>query len=174
MNINHKNMSELKGNNYLIDRYLDEIKRKINLKQKPNKYEYFVYYCYYLNVIKFLYCYSCDYEMKLYLYDISYFMGGIHEFNCISFIFGCILGAIIDKYLHLNSAQSDFECIKVLLFILGHIDQNPYKIINYNKSDLGKIRINTIFIFKVYKYVHAILSKLFIIFNFKIIFHIYS
>ena len=152
-------MSEMKVKYYLIDRYLNEINKKINLKQKPNKYEYFVYYCYYLNIIKLIICLYFEDDLKLILYDPTYFMGGIGHFSSISFILAAILGTIMYKNIHLNSNKKQFEWIEIFDVIKGNRDYTTVKFLKFDQEHFSSLLYRVKLIYKICSYLYTMLSK---------------
>ena len=83
-------------NNFLIDFYLDGFKKR--RQKQENKvivlFNYFTLISYFIIILRFCLTYSLKlkYEIKLFIFDISMFMGGIEKYHKIIIIFCAILG----------------------------------------------------------------------------------
>ena len=126
--------------NYLMDRYYNKLMNKFN-NNKNTKYDYFVFYCYYLNLIKHLYCLNEGIDTRLLLYDATIFLGGLPQYNSIFLILFCSLSAMLYKLIYMSNPD-EFKWVQFWAAYTGKL--NPlyidiYKDL-YNEEEFRKVQ----------------------------------
>ena len=149
--------------NFIIDFYLNSFqKRLLNTESHKNLLIGFILkFCYILIISK--YCLSLvidfDYEIKLYLYDLSVILGGIPKYNTIYFLFVCILGLFLNIKFQLSCDQNFWELLQIFDEING---LNRINIFYPFSNDINQRKL-TSFTKMAYKFMNisvVVLSKL--------------
>jgi hypothetical protein len=78
-------------NNYFIDNYLNQLRKRLENVKNPNFKDYLLVLLYLFNVFKYILLLSVkfDYETRILLYDTSLFLGGVEKYNKIIILLIC-------------------------------------------------------------------------------------
>ena len=148
--------------NYLINNYLTDLYNKTKFNQKPKLYEYLLIICFHSNILKFIYCLNKSQEIRLSLFDISLFFGGIQEYNSIILIIGCNVGALFYISFYMKCDYNLFKWTQIVDSINGQISPQSIDIYKhiYNSEDFQKLYLFEKLINKFANILYLILSEL--------------
>ena len=109
--------------NIVIDTYLRQTVRKLYQNKKPSIWEYLLFYNYFVLVIKEIICiYLEDKRLRLYLFDVTLFIGGVRQFNRIVNILGFVFALYLFKVLHFTTDVRLMKWIELFQVINGTKD----------------------------------------------------
>ena len=156
---------------FLVDSCLKNYRKRLegNKSLKNLFIAYIIGFCYILMIIKYslsLFI-EFDYEMKLYLYDLSVIIGGIPKYNTIFLIFAFILGLFLNikfrlktdnNFRQISDIFDDISDRKRVFIDIQHLNNNlfhkrltkftklVYNLVDINIISLGKFFIVIIFL----------------------------
>ena len=110
--------------NIVINTYLRQTVRKLYQNKKPSIWEYFQFYNYFLLIIKEIVCiyFFEDKRLRLYLCDVTLFIGGVRQFNRIVIILGSVMSLYMFKVLHFTTDVRLMKWIELFQVINGTKD----------------------------------------------------
>ena len=160
---NKNQMFRIKNN--IIDKYLDEVNNNNENNQSFRYYEYFIIFCYYLNLIKLIYCLNKSNEIRLLLFDISIFTGGLQQYSSITFIIGCNFAALLFRILHMNKNKNLFKWIQLFEALSGRISPQSIDIYSelYDEKETQQLFSFAKIIYKLSNIIYKIIGKTIII-----------
>ena len=146
--------------NIVIDTYLRQTVRKLYQNKKPSLREYLLFCNYFLIIIKELICIHLeDKRLRLYLFDVTLFIGGVRQFNSLFIILACVMAMVIFKSLHFTTEVRLMKWIELFQVINGTKD--PANVVLTKQSyQLVKIRAFAKKFYKIFYLISSMLSKL--------------
>ena len=107
---------------FLIDHYLDNLKRKLNYGRRTSLFELYLFLSYFVLIILTIVClFVNDLDIRLLLFDITLFIGGIRLYNSLLFILISMFGATMFMYLHFTNNHKLLKWTEPLEVFRGNI-----------------------------------------------------
>ena len=153
-------------NNILFNSYFDRIKRKVN--QKPTLYEYSLFVIYLIIFLKLMICLNLNYETRIMLFDVPLMLGGIAKYNTFFLSGATVMGAVITKYIHLNTSLDMMKWTEIFESIRGCVDPEYIGFNGKHNKYYQKLCKFAENIYKFQTYFYCIISKFFSIVFFKL------
>ena len=126
--------------NIVIDSYLNQINRKHLNNKKSSITEWFLFSLFFVHIFKDILCiYLSDQIIRLYLCDLTLFVGGVRQFYSYIFINGFVMVAVIFMYYQLSDPKQLKLIFKPLEVVRGRVDPDTLIITRYFKS-INKVR----------------------------------
>jgi len=139
---------------YVINKYLDSLNKRFDAQERPLTLfkEYCIILLYAFQTIKFfvmLFINFENYEVRLLLFDISLFMGGIEKYNTFIFFCGSIFGAYLHKMLYLTTSKKFLFWTQSIYMATGSV--SPFELVSYfkDRSIANKFIYHSKLIFKI-------------------------
>ena len=127
--------------NLLIDNYLNEFNRKQLNNKKASISEWIRVFIYFAVIIREIVCLNInDKQSRLYLADITLFIGGIRQFNHYTFIIYFTFALVILKLFHFSSDKHLMSWIKLLEVFNGTLDHR-IAVFTKHLDDFNKIQL---------------------------------
>ena len=132
--------------NILVNSFIRIGKRKICENQKPLLIEYLVFISFIMIIINQLVCLRLtDPHIRLYLFDMTLFIGGIEQYNSYVIIILSFMALAIFTTFHITTDKRLIMWVNIYEMIRGtaHFERHPLFI--RNKEHLPEIRLFTEF-----------------------------
>ncbi len=110
-------------NNYFIDNYLNQLRKRLENVKNHNFNEYLFVLLYLFNVFKYILLLSVkfDYETRILLYDASLFLGGVEKYNKIIILLINIVGLSLSKMFYFTHSKELMEWTQLFEMIRGNV-----------------------------------------------------
>jgi hypothetical protein len=110
-------------NNYFIDKYLNQLSKRLENDKNPNFKDYLFVLLYLFNVFKYILLLSVkfDYETRILLYDVSLFMDGIEKYNKIFILLINVFGLSLSKMFSFTQSKELMEWTQLFEMIRGNV-----------------------------------------------------
>jgi len=141
----------LRINNYFIDLYLNDLKKRLNINQKPFFRDYIIIMIYLFHLLKLCVplLIKLDYQTLIIIYDVPIFFGGIEKYTRIAFILGCFVAIYLHKMLYLTTSKKLMVWTQLFEMTRGNI--SPLQLgLDINDSIIvHKFIIRVRFVYKI-------------------------
>ena len=128
--------------NIFFNHYLNLINNNLNKSHKKSIFDYILFICFVLMIIKEIICLQViDRQTRIYLLDITLFLGGIRQYNAFVFILMWFCSLYSFKHIHLTKDKNLMQWVEVLEIINGTVNTNSITIIDISEQELKKFRM---------------------------------
>jgi hypothetical protein len=121
--MSNKPQNKSQVNNYFIDDYLNQLRKRLENVENPNFKDYLFVFLYLLNVFKYILLLSVefDYETRILLYDMSLFLGGVEKYNKIIILLINVMGLSLSQLFYLTQSKELMDWTKLFEMIRGNV-----------------------------------------------------
>jgi hypothetical protein len=121
--MSNKPQNKSQVNNYLIDDYLNQLRKRLENVKNPNFKDYLFVFLYLFNVFKYILLLSVkfDYETRILLYDMSLFLGGVEKYNKIIILLINVMGLSLSQLFYLTQSKELMDWTKLFEMIRGNV-----------------------------------------------------
>ena len=145
--------------NIVIDTYLRQTVRKLYQNKKSSFREYLLFFNYFLIIIREIVCIHLeDKTLRLYLFDVTLFIGGVRQFNSLFVFLVCVMGIYTFKIIHFSTDVRLMKWIELFQVINGTKDPASI-VLTKQKYHLVKFRVFAERFYKISNLTCSMLSK---------------
>jgi hypothetical protein len=121
--MSNKPQNKSQVNNYFIDDYLNQLRKRLENVKNPNFKDYLFVFLYLFNVFKYILLLSVkfDYETRILLYDMSLFLGGVEKYNKIIILLINVMGLSLSQLFYLTQSKELMDWTKLFEMIRGNV-----------------------------------------------------
>jgi len=138
---------------YFINRFLNSLSKRLDANDRPFILAkgYFIVFLYWFLIIKYVIMLfvKFDYETRLILNDPSIWIGGIHQYNTIAVIFGCIWGIRLHKMLYLTTSTKLLDWTQLIYKITGSVGPQNLRFNSMDASILNNLNSQSKLLYKL-------------------------
>ena len=127
----------------LFDYYVNEVNQILNTNYRKYSFIQIIQIvCYLINVIKFIIClFVTNYDIRLYLYDMTLFWKGISVYNNLVLMIGNLSGLVLFIICRSHINKTTIKWIELIEVVRGKINPGTNNMYNLIKSSLNKPRM---------------------------------
>ena len=116
-------------NNVVLKHYIRSINRKVEQNRRNSAIDYFILFSFYFLIAKDIVCLRInenDHQLRLYLFDLTLFMGGVKHFTMYAMILAWTAASLLFKYFHLSRDKKLMQWVEILEYITGMKELNSF------------------------------------------------
>ena len=109
-------------NSVVVKHFIRSVERNIEENRKNSATDYFILFGFYFLIVKDIVCLrinESDHQTRLYLFDLTLFMGGVKHFTMYAMILTWSAASLIFQYFHLTRDKKLMKWVEILEYITG-------------------------------------------------------